>query len=72
MPIYEFRCQKCNKQFETLLTSISDDALAGVKCPKCKSHQVKKIISSSSYRLASTASPLPTMAGGCGGGSGFS
>lgn len=72
MPIYEFRCQKCNKEFENLLSSSSNDALNEVKCPECSSDQVKKIISSSSYRLASSASPLPTMAGGCGGGSGFS
>jgi putative FmdB family regulatory protein len=43
MPIYEFKCQSCGSAFETLIMGFSTD---GVTCPKCKSEQVKKKISS--------------------------
>ena len=74
MPLYEFRCQKCNKPFEALLTSSSMEALAEVKCPTCGSKNVVKTISASSYRLASGGS-TPTLGkplGGCASRGGFS
>lgn len=47
MPIYEYRCSKCGKTFETL-QSISADPLS--KCIYCQG-RVKKIVSVSSFQL---------------------
>ncbi|OKY74819.1 MAG: hypothetical protein BM485_11310 [Desulfobulbaceae bacterium DB1] len=72
MPLYEFRCQQCKNLFESLLSSSSAEALAEVKCPKCGSADVKKTISASSFRLASSSSgPIKPM-GGCVSRGGFS
>jgi putative FmdB family regulatory protein len=42
MPIYEYRCEKCDCQFEQL---VSSGEKKPVICPKCGSKQVKKCIS---------------------------
>lgn len=44
MPLYEYRCQKCDKAFE-LLRRMSD-ADTGVECPKCASKRVTRQFSS--------------------------
>ncbi|NOR11323.1 MAG: zinc ribbon domain-containing protein [Desulfovibrionaceae bacterium] len=73
MPIYEFRCQDCNKFFESILKSSSHAALTEVVCPECGSKKVKKTISASSYRLSSGSSSIPSGAlSGCSSRSGFS
>ncbi|HDQ03857.1 MAG TPA: zinc ribbon domain-containing protein [Deltaproteobacteria bacterium] len=43
MPIYEFQCDKCRKQFEVLTISMSEKPKA--VCPKCKSKKTRKLIS---------------------------
>ncbi len=71
MPIYEFKCNECNNKFETLLTSNAD--ISTVTCPACQSKKIQKTISASSYRLASTSSPIPAGAlSGCSSKGGFS
>ncbi len=56
MPIYEYKCQKCGHQFETM-QGINDDPLK--KCPKatgkkkksaCKG-ELAKLISQTSFSL---------------------
>jgi len=48
MPIYEYRCDKCEHEFERE-QRISD---APVKtCPACRSRKVKKLISQTSFVL---------------------
>jgi len=42
MPIYEYRCKKCNKQFE--LRQRMEERGAGV-CPACHSGEVEKLFS---------------------------
>ncbi|MCS7149665.1 MAG: zinc ribbon domain-containing protein [Caldimicrobium sp.] len=44
MPIYEFKCSKCGRFFETLCFSQEDEK--EVKCPHCGSKEVKKELSS--------------------------
>ena len=40
MPLYEFQCEACGKQFEELIRSMSDRRRP--KCPKCRSARVRK------------------------------
>jgi putative FmdB family regulatory protein len=43
MPVYDYKCQKCRKVFEKFLRTFS--AADSVKCEKCGSSQVKKLVS---------------------------
>ena len=47
MPIYEYRCNACGKQFE-LFQKITDDPLA--ECPECGG-TVERLVSASSFSL---------------------
>ncbi len=40
MPIYDFRCGKCDCQFESLIRGTASPA-----CPECGSAQVEKLVS---------------------------
>ena len=50
MPIYEYKCTKCGKEFE-LIQKFSDKP--ATKCPDC-SGKVEKLISQSSFVLKGT------------------
>jgi putative FmdB family regulatory protein len=39
MPVYDYRCAKCNKKF-SLTMSIAEHETKKVKCPKCGSSKV--------------------------------
>ncbi|MFH1861044.1 MAG: zinc ribbon domain-containing protein [bacterium] len=41
MPIFEYQCLKCTKNFETLVRSINEM----VQCPECGSEDLKKQLS---------------------------
>ena len=43
MPLFEFRCLDCEKQFTFLSGVIAENSAA--KCPRCGSEQLKKLIS---------------------------
>jgi len=43
MPIYEFKCCKCGKEFERLVFASEE---GGVKCPVCGYPEPQKILSS--------------------------
>jgi putative FmdB family regulatory protein len=45
MPSYEFKCEKCNRDF-TLLLTVSEHEKTKFRCPKCKSTRVKQQIGS--------------------------
>jgi putative FmdB family regulatory protein len=47
MPIYEFRCLKCNEVFEIL--KIKDKV--EMKCPHCGSEDFERVLSTTSYSL---------------------
>jgi putative FmdB family regulatory protein len=62
MPIYEYQCQECGKEFEKLVRSIS--STPEVECPHCGGKKVKKALSlfgtkssSSGGLSASTCAP---------------
>ncbi len=43
MPIYEYRCEMCQEQFEQFVRSLS--AQKKVICPRCGSENVQKMVS---------------------------
>lgn len=49
MPIYEFRCLKCNEVFEILMVSTEEDV--EMKCPHCKSEDFERVMSTTSYAM---------------------
>ncbi|MEI6127563.1 MAG: zinc ribbon domain-containing protein [Pseudomonadota bacterium] len=51
MPIYEYACNACGKNFEAFL-GINDKPLK--KCTYCKSSKIKKLISNCSFQLKGT------------------
>ena len=50
MPIYEFKCNECGKKFSKIVMK-KDDL---IECPKCKSKNVKKLMSSFSASTSSS------------------
>lgn len=54
MPIYEFRCLKCNDLVEFLL--VNKDEKVEMKCPKCRSRELERVMSTTNYATATPAS----------------
>lgn len=50
MPIYEFKCIKCNDLFELLLINSQDTV--EMRCPKCKSEDIERVMSSTNYAIS--------------------
>ena len=72
MPIFEFVCGGCGRQFEEIMTFAQLEA-GEAACPDCGSKQVQR---SMSTFAASSGTPASGPAcggggGGCGGGGGF-
>ena len=51
MPIYEYRCEDCEHQFD-VLQKMSDDALTD--CPECMAPSLIKLVSAPAFRLSGT------------------
>ena len=69
MPIYEYRCNECEREFERYVSAAS----APVECPACQSARVMRRLSVVSRLNLSSAVPAGGMSGGggcCGGGCG--
>jgi len=62
MPIYEYICMSCQKEFEKIICGREED----IECPACKGKEVKKLMSAAAFKcngnFVSTAS-----SGGCSG-----
>ena len=43
MPIYEYRCKRCGREFSFLSGVTRDSALP--RCPECKSRRLQKLVS---------------------------
>ncbi len=63
MPLYEYRCHSCSKQFEFLVRGDERPA----ECPSCRGHEFERVMSTFAAHAGgrrSSASPLPS--GPCG------
>ncbi len=60
MPIYEYRCTTCRERFEALVTSAER---AKMRCPRCGTHQVERLLSTFAVGKAGAAVKAP---GPCG------
>ncbi|MBU0987777.1 MAG: zinc ribbon domain-containing protein [Proteobacteria bacterium] len=70
MPIYEFKCLKCEKFIELLL--LSSDEKIELKCPDCNSEELERVLSTSSYSMGAgsgTGSKVGSQTRACSGGS---
>ena len=68
MPIYEYRCAGCGKEFERYVPTPGGTAT----CPACGSGSVKRTLSVFALKSGggSVASSMPAGGGCCGGGCG--
>lgn len=51
MPIYEFKCLKCDHQFE-ILQKLSD--LPPAQCPSCGSKKISQVLSAPAFQFKGT------------------
>ena len=65
MPIFEYRCNDCERDFETFVTP---DRRA--ECPSCQGENLVKLLSSPGMvgAASGTAKPAMSAGGGCGAG----
>ena len=61
MPIFEYACDHCGENFEELVFGSSPEVI----CPKCKNKDVKKLISTFSFKSEGSFSSSVGSAG-CG------
>ena len=54
MPLYEFRCLKCNECFEILV--MKQEEPVELRCPRCKSEEFERVMSVSCHSMGSGAS----------------
>ena len=71
MPIYEYRCNQCEREFEKYVQG----AQARIECPACASERVTRRLSMVGVRSSGSSAPSmgTSMQGGggcCGGGCG--
>jgi putative FmdB family regulatory protein len=67
MPIYEFRCLKCGKVFELL--KLKKEEGVKMKCPKCKSPEVERILSTINIGASVSGSKATSTVKSCSSGS---
>lgn len=70
MPIYEFHCEDCGKDFESLVMIAS--AIDSVTCKHCKSSNIKKMVSTVSSPPTKGAGIPAGALSGCSSRGGFS
>jgi putative FmdB family regulatory protein len=70
MPIYEFKCVKCEEFIEILIMNKGDEV--EMRCPKCQSEELERVLSSTSYHMGVGSSSKTNVSGKtrtCSGGS---
>lgn len=63
MPLYEYECEDCGEQFETLVSRSSRDS---VECPECGSGSTRRL--QSTFAVGSTKQPQSDAMPSCPGG----
>lgn len=53
MPIYEFKCSKCDHFFEVIVMGSQKDE--AVICPKCQSTEFERVVSSTHYAMGGSS-----------------
>jgi putative FmdB family regulatory protein len=61
MPIYEYVCAKCNKEFEYLV--LGSDSV--VSCPECDGENVERLMSACSFKSSGGDFSSSTGSSGC-------
>ena len=61
MPIYEYRCAGCGKDFERFVQK----SATAIVCPACQSGDVKRTLSIVAFKTSSGFVPSTMSAGGC-------
>ncbi|MBT3176903.1 MAG: zinc ribbon domain-containing protein [Desulfobacula sp.] len=54
MPIYEFKCSKCEEFFEVIVMASNDNDT--VACPKCESNEYERVVSKTNFAMGSSSS----------------
>jgi putative FmdB family regulatory protein len=60
MPIYEFRCLDCGHVFEFLKLKKEKEEIE-MKCPKCKSSQIERVLSTINVAKSGSGKTTSTM-----------
>ena len=50
VPIYEYQCRKCGKEFQCLVMKKEDEV--NLPCPACGRHNLKRLISRVAYHVS--------------------
>jgi len=61
MPIYEFKCSSCGKEFEEIVTSKDNS----ISCPECDSSDVSKLMSACSFKSSGKSPKQVSSSSGC-------
>ena len=64
MPIYEYACQKCQKEFEELI--LRSGGADDVHCPVCDSAEVKRLLSVTAIKTEAAFVSTKSSGGSCG------
>jgi len=62
MPLYEYQCKKCEKKFESIVSSIKADEPQ--ECPECGAKESSRLLSSFCASVKSGSSPSCNLKGG--------
>jgi putative FmdB family regulatory protein len=49
MPIYEFKCVKCEEFFEVIVMGSTEEGVKG--CPKCGSDEFERVVSKTNFTM---------------------
>ena len=53
MPIYEFKCSKCEEFFEVIVMGSDNDNT--VSCPECDSNEFERVVSKTNFSIGSSS-----------------
>jgi len=68
MPIYEYKCEDCNEEFEALVFRRDET----VPCPSCKGEDIKRMMSACGFKTGGAADAGESYSAPSGGSSGCS